>query len=726
MSQSIDRRALLASSAVLAGALATPRLAFSQAAPNGPPVAPVRPFTETLWGVEISDPYRWMEQEGPEWKAYALAENAYARKLLGAIPGRDALYDAIHRNSGVLVALSGAQIAGDHVFTEVRPAGGDTFKLYVRKGLDGEDRLLLDPDRFAPPGSHAAIDHWAASPDGRYVMFGVSPGGSEQSVAHVVRTETGEVLPEAIDRTDEASTSWANDSAGFFYNRLQAGVPDDSPDKYRFSACWYHRLGSDPASDVKVLAQGTSPDVEVADIDLPIIETTPGSDVAIGMLVGGVQNEIAAYATSVEAARAGRPTWRHICRPSDNVTGVAVHGEDIFLLSHDRASRFKVLKTTAARPHVADAVVVVPESDSVIRGIGAARDALYLTDLNAGLGGMRRLAWDGTITTIQMPFEGAIGGVFVDTTHDGCWFALEGWVRPPAVFYIAPDGRVSETSLAPKPPIDVSPYAAEETFCTAADGVKVPLSLVYRKGLKRDGQAPCWLDAYGSYGITEDPGFLARYLPFLDLGGIFATAHVRGGGELGEDWHLAGKKANKPNTWRDDIAAAEHLIAEGYTSKAKLAIGGGSAGGITVGRFMTERPELAAVVIDEVGVSNTLRSEFEPNGPPNIPEYGTVKVESDFHALYEMDSYVHVKDGVAYPSVMLTTGLNDPRVSSWEPTKMTARLQAANGGKNPIILRVETDAGHGIGSTRDQRDRELADQFAFILWRTGDPRYQPR
>ena len=417
---------------------------------------------------------------------------------------------------------------------------------------------------------------------------------------------------------------------------------------------------------------------------------------------------------------------RRICRPSDNVTGVAVHGEDIFLLSHDRASRFKVLKTTAARPHVADAVVVVPESDSVIRGIGAARDALYLTDLNAGLGGMRRLAWDGTITTIQMPFEGAIGGVFVDTTHDGCWFALEGWVRPPAVFYIAPDGRVSETSLAPKPPIDVSPYAAEETFCTAADGVKVPLSLVYRKGLKRDGQAPCWLDAYGSYGITEDPGFLARYLPFLDLGGVFATAHVRGGGELGEDWHLAGKKANKPNTWRDDIAAAEHLIAEGYTSKAKLAIGGGSAGGITVGRFMIERPELAAVVIDEVGVSNTLRSEFEPNGPPNIPEYGTVKVESDFHALYEMDSYVHVKDGVAYPSVMLTTGLNDPRVSSWEPTKMTARLQAANGGKNPIILRVETDAGHGIGSTRDQRDRELADQFAFILWRTGDPRYQPR
>ena len=284
---------------------------------------------------------------------------------------------------------------------------------------------------------------------------------------------------------------------------------------------------------------------------------------------------------------------------------------------------------------------------------------------------------------------------------------------------------MTETNLAPKPPIDASSYTSEETFCTAADGVKVPLSIVYKKGLKRDGTATLLLDAYGSYGITEDPGFLARWFPFLDLGGVFATAHVRGGGELGEDWHLAGKLATKPNTWRDDIAAAEYLVAQGYTSKSRLAIIGGSAGGITVGRFMTERPDLAAVVIDQVGSSNTLRAEFSPNGPPNVPEFGTVADQAGFKALYEMDAYQHVKDGVAYPSVLLTTGLNDPRVSSWEPTKMTARLQAATASKNPVILRVETDAGHGIGSTRDQRDHETADEVAFIMWRTGDPRFQP-
>ncbi|HXQ10479.1 MAG TPA: prolyl oligopeptidase family serine peptidase [Caulobacteraceae bacterium] len=725
MSQSIDRRALLASSAALAGALAAPRFTFAQTPAGGPPVAPVRPVTETLWGVEVTDPYRWMEQQGPEWKAYALAENDYARKMLAAIPGRDALYAAISKNSGAIVALAGAQVAGDYVFSEVRPAQAESFKLYVRNGLDGADRLLLDPDRFAPPGSHAAIDHWVASPDGKHLVFGVSPGGSEASVAHIMVTDTGELLPETIDRTEDASSSWTDDGSGFFYNRLQGGLPPDSLDKFKLSACWFHKLGSDPASDIKVLAKGTSPDVDIADIDFPVVATTTGSDVAVGLLVSGVQNELSAYAASVADARAGKPNWRRICTPADNVTDLAVHGDDIYLQSHDGASRYKVLRTTAAQPDVTNAKLVVPESASVIRGIGAARDGLYITDLNAGLGGIRRLAWDGTLTTVPMPFDGALGGVFVDTANDGCWFELEGWAKPPTVFYIAPDGKVTETNLAPKPAIDASSYTSEETFCTAADGVKVPLSIVYKQGLKRDGSATLLLDAYGSYGITEDPGFLARFFPFLDLGGVFATAHVRGGGELGEDWHLAGKKATKPNTWGDDIAAAEYLIAQGYTSKSKLAIVGGSAGGITVGRFMTERPDLAAVVIDQVGSSNTLRAEFSPNGPPNIPEFGTVTVEADFKPLYEMDAYQHVRDGVAYPSVLLTTGLNDPRVSSWEPTKMTARLQAATASKNPIILRVETDAGHGIGSTRDQRDRETADEIAFIMWRTGDARFQP-
>jgi prolyl oligopeptidase len=263
-------------------------------------------------------------------------------------------------------------------------------------------------------------------------------------------------------------------------------------------------------------------------------------------------------------------------------------------------------------------------------------------------------------------------------------------------------------------------------FATGHDGVKIPLSIIYKKGLKRNGSAPMLLEAYGAYGIKLDPVFISRWLPWMDVGGVFAVGHVRGGGELGEDWHLAGQKLTKPNTWRDTISCAEYLISQNYTSKRTLAVIGGSAGGITVGRFMTERPDLAAVVIDQVGVSDALRSEFSPNGPPNIPEFGTVTNEVGFKGLYAMDAYQHVKDGVKYPSVLLSTGLHDPRVSSWEPTKMTARLQAATASKNPVLLRVEADAGHGIGSTRAQRDQETADVMAFILCRTGNPGYQPK
>ncbi len=724
--QSMDRRTLLASSAALAGAITAPRLAFAQGA-SGPPVAPVRPVTETYFGTTVVDPYRWMETEGPEWKTYALAQAAYAKAVLDKIPGRDALVAAVARDTSAVVAVSTMAIGGDYIFTEVRPLGADTFKLFVRKGLHGADKLLIDPDAHAPAGSHSSLDWWTPSPDGEHVVFGTSPGGSENSVAHILVTETGALLPEAIDRTQYGNVSWYENGSGFFYNRLHAGATADGLDRYQHSACWFHRLNTDPSTDVKVMEQGLNHDVDVPDIAFPGVQATSGSAVALGAIVSGVQREIALYVADVGAATSGSPPWRPVCTAADKVTGAAVHGDEIFLLSHQGASNYKVIKTTALDPAVATGKVVVPPSAAVIVNVAAARDALYIQDLNAGLGGLRRMSYsDGDITSIAMPFAGSIQGLYADTLHDGVWFFLQGWVRPTTLCFVGRDGVVVQTDIAPQPPIDVSPYTSEEVFATAADGVKVPLSIVYRKGLKRDGSAPVLLNAYGAYGITEDPAFISRWLPFLDLGGVFAVGHVRGGGELGEDWHLAGYKLTKFNTWRDTIACAEHLIKAGYTSKAKLGIVGGSAGGITVGRFMTERPDLAAVVIDQVGVSNATRSEFSPNGPPNIPEFGTVTEKDGFKGLFEMDAMLHVKDGTKYPSVLLTTGLNDPRVSSWEPTKMTARLQAANAGPNPIILRIDVDAGHGIGSTRSQRDRETGDIIAFLMWRTGDPRYQPK
>jgi len=286
-------------------------------------------------------------------------------------------------------------------------------------------------------------------------------------------------------------------------------------------------------------------------------------------------------------------------------------------------------------------------------------------------------------------------------------------------------GAASDTGLIPASTVDTAAYQATEVLVKAADGTMIPLSIVSRKGLELDGTHPTYLTGYGAYGISLTPSFLSGQLALLERGGVIAVAHVRGGGEFGEDWHVAGKQATKPNTYRDLIACAEYLVRNKYTSPARLAIRGASAGGITVGMAMTERPDLFRVVLSDVGDSNALRAEYETDGDANSLEYGSAKTKPGFEALLAVDAVSHVKDGVAYPAVLLTTGINDPRVAPWQPGKMAARLQAANPGGRPVLLRVDYDAGHGIGSTRTQRDELQADQIAFMLWQMGDPEFQP-
>ena len=298
-----------------------------------------------------------------------------------------------------------------------------------------------------------------------------------------------------------------------------------------------------------------------------------------------------------------------------------------------------------------------------------------------------------------------------------------GWLLPYTTFRHDPaSGRTEPAGLAPPSTLDLGAYEAQRLTVTARDGTRVPLSVVARKGLPRDGRNPTLVQAYGSYQISINPFFSPRTLAFLERGGVFAVAHVRGGGEYGRRWWKAGQKLNKPNTWRDLIDCCEHLVKTRWASRGTLAIQGGSAGGITVGMALTERPDLFAAVISNVGVSNALRAEFGQNGPPNIDEFGSVKDEDGFRGLLAMDATQHVKPGTAYPAVLLTIGMTDPRVEAWQGAKMVAHLQRANRSRHPILLRVSFDAGHGLGSTRSQIDDERADEFAFVLWRAGRAR----
>ena len=692
-----------------------------QAVPRQP-VARIEPVSETFFGQTVVDPYRWMENaKDKDWEPFMRGQDAHARAVLGAIPGRDALKQRIAELSGGTAVAYGAQKAGTRLFYQVRPAGADNFKLAVREGAGGAERILIDPTTMKGEGGvHVSLDWWVASPEGRHVVYGLSPAGSENSVLHVMEVETMRVLPERIPGTQYAGPSWLPDGSGFFYGRVADTAKLGTVDYYKRSPALLHKLGADPKDDPLLVQHGLDAALPVGETEFPsIICARNGEWVVLG-LYGGVRRENPLFVARLADAVAGKAQWRQVCTIEDEVTGFAFDAESLYLLTTRGAENGKVLRTPLAGGSYATAAPVVPEGPLVVEGMALARDGLYLLSLDGGYHRLRRLTREGKLNDVALPFEGSINGVFASTDDDGCHIDGTAWLIPLTMFRHDPaSGQTERVDVAPPSRLDLSGYEAIRTFATARDGTKVPLSIVAKKGLKRDGRNPTLVSAYGAYQITSGPFFSPRTLALLERGGIYATAHVRGGGEYGKRWWKGGQKLTKPNTWRDLIDCCEHLIRERWASRATLTISGGSAGGITVGRALTERPDLFAGVISNVGVSNALRAEFGQNGPPNIDEFGTVKDKDGFRGLKAMDALHHVKDGARYPAVLLTIGMTDPRVEAWNGGKMAARLQRANRSRNPIMLRVSFDAGHGLGSTRSQIDSERADEFAFVLWRAG-------
>jgi prolyl oligopeptidase len=591
----------------------------------------------------------------------------------------------------------------------------------VRHERRSAERLLIDPSRAGQNGQHASLDWWVASPSGRWVCYGLSLAGSEDSVMHFVNVDSMQVLPERIDRTQYATPSWLTDESGVFYNRRAEGTARDSIDYDKDSVCWLHRLGTDAGADIKVLARGLHAGVPIDPIEEPTISTDPGSEHVVARLLGGVRRENPLYTARLADAVAGKPQWRKVCDVADEVVAFAFRGDDLFLLTTRDAPNGRVVKTSMGRPDFATARTVLGEGRVVIDHVATAKDALYVADVDGGYGGLRRLRYDGALAPVALPFQGSILGLVTETTRDGAMLTMTGWLRPPSVWSYRPDGGIQETGLSPRPRIDLSPYETMRVFAEAADGTRVPVSIVARKGLERDGSHPTIVAAYGAYQEVSRPYFDARSIAFLEQGGVLATAHVRGGGEYGKAWWQAGQKLTKPNTWRDLIACCEYLIREGWTSQPRLAIEGESAGGVAVGMALTERPDLFSVVIGKVGTYNMLRSEFGHGGQANVAEFGSIADEDGFRGLRAMDAYHAVRDGVPYPAVLLTAGMTDSRVSPWEAAKMAARLQSATGSSNPVLLRVGFDEGHGLGSTKSQLDSEAADVYSFVFWRTRAP-----
>jgi prolyl oligopeptidase len=702
--------------------------------PTPPPPPPVRPVTDTYFGTAVVDRYRYLENlNDPVVKAYFKDQNAYTRAVLARLdPARERLFRRITQLDATGTAVSSVQLDGSRYFYLRRAPADNNEKLCVRDAAGGQERVLVDPDVLATkPGQHFTINYFTPSLDGRYVAFGISEGGSEDSVIHVIETATGKQLPDAIDRAKFVGvTGWRPDGTSFYYMRLPKLAAGQSANEAEQRAVNYlHVLGSDPDKDVPVLGFGINPAIVLDPNDFSVVAVSPDSSYAIGLIVHGVRNEVTVYAAPLASVTGPQTPWKKLLDVDDGVTAFDWRGDTIYLQSHKDAPHYKVLEMSLAKPDIANAKTIVAPSTNVIQQISVAKDALYVRGIDGGIGTVGRVPFGadgaaGSSLPVALPYQGAVQLLATDPRDEGATLGLTSWTRTLLYYAYVPGGPLTDTRLKAPAPVDATPYTSVEVKAPSADGTEVPLSIVYRKGIRLDNSHPTYLEGYGAYGITLDPYFSTTRIAWLERGGVYAVCHARGGGEYGEDWHRAGMIATKQHTIDDFVGCARYLIAHRYTSAARLGGEGTSAGGILIGGAVTQHPELFAAALDVVGSSDALRQEFSPNGPPNIPEFGTVKDETGFRALLAMDAYQHVRPGVAYPAVMLITGINDPRVPPWELAKFAAALQAATSSRRPVLLRVDYDAGHGfLAASREQSDRLLADQYSFLLWQFGDPEF---
>ena len=699
--------------------------------PPRPPAAPVKPVTDEYFGHRIADPYQYMEDlKDPAVQSWIKGQADYTSSVLASIPGRDKLQARLHElNTAATARVRNLNVVpGPILFYEKTLASENVARLYTRGGIGGAERLLVDPTKLDRPGGQPhVINYYVPSWNGDRVAVGIGEGGSEMAVIHIFDTANTREWPETIDRAPFGIVAW-KDGHSFFYNRLQEMKPGMPPsEKELKSVVWLHVLGNKVEQDAPVFGYDRSAGVKVEPIDLPMLGTAADSPYAAGLLAHGVKNEPTLYIAPLASTASPSIPWKKLFDVDSEITDMATHGEDLYVVSHSDAPRSKILHVNLAQPDIERADLVVPQQKGAIKNIAGAQDALYVRELDGGIARLLRVPYGGKAEEISLPFYGNFDMQGADPRVPGIYISLSSWVKAARIYHYDPATKqLTDTGLQPLGKYDdPQDVVSEELKAPGYDGTPIPLSVIHLKNIQLNGANPVLMYGYGAYGITYDPSFSPLRLGWIEHGGVIAVAHVRGGGEYGEEWYRGGYKLTKPNTWRDFIACAEYLVKQKYTSPGKLGGEAGSAGGILIGRTITERPDLFAAVIDAVGVSDTLRVELSENGPVNTPEFGSVKTQEGFEDLYTMSSYVHVQDGVRYPAVMFTTGINDPRVTPWQAAKMTARLQAATASGKPILLRVDYQAGHGIGNTKEQVERENADEWSFLLWQFGIPGFQP-
>jgi len=686
-----------------------------------PPPTARKPVTTVYHGVKVTEDYRWLEDwSNPAVKTWSNEENACARKYLDALPGREAIRARLTTLlRGASSSFGDFKIVGGTIFAlEDQPPKQQPFLIMLKSFSDPSSaKAVVDPNAIDPRGI-TAIDWYAPSPDAKLVAVSLSEGGSENGTVHVYQVATGKEIYEPIARVNEGTAggglAWNKDGTGFYYTRYPRGKERPPQDLDFYQQVYFHKLGTSPDKDTYCIGK-----------DWPrIAETTlkrsEDGRYVLATVAYGDGGEYAFYLLGASGQ------WTRVARFEDKVTDMDFGPKDaLYLLSLKDAPRGKILHLTVSNPELSNARLIVPQSDAVIEGFTLTDSRIYVKDMMGGPSRIRVFTNDGKALGEVPVAPVSTVGQLVHVDGNDIVFNEESYVTPPAWYrYSASSGKATETALRETSPADFSDTQVVRTYAVSKDGTHVPLTILMLKGTRLDGHNPTILYGYGGFNISLTPSFSALRRLWIEQGGIYAVANTRGGGEFGEAWHHAGMLTNKQNVFDDFAACAHYLIDKKYTDRDRLAIEGGSNGGLLMGAELTQHPHLFKAVVSFVGIYDMLRVELSPNGSFNVTEFGTVKDPAQFKALYAYSPYYRVKDGTDYPASLFLTGANDPRVNPMQSRKMVARLQAANASKNPILLWTSSSSGHGIFMSLSQRVAQQTDVYAFLFHQLG-VKYKP-
>jgi prolyl oligopeptidase len=663
---------------------------------------------EILHGESIPDPYRWLEQgDDPRTQAWTASQNALTESLLAAVPARARLRARLDELLSIGALSTPEPVAGRY-FYQRRDGRQNQPVLYVREGRDGEDRVLIDPNRLDAQGT-TALDWFYPSEDGRLLAYGLSENGSEQSLLHVLEVDSGAPLPDRIPRTRSADLAWLPDGSGFYYTRYPAGGDVPAGEEHYHRSVFFHRLGTDSAGDPLIFRPAEKE-------HWPGVGLSPdGRWLVIGVARTFDQTDL--YLQDLVAGTPPVPVAKDVPATFD---GEVVRGR-LYLRTNLDAPTYRLYVVEPERPaREGWREIVPPRADAVLDGFRITGSTLALSYLERAASRLRLADLEGNgVCEVALPTIGSLFGLSGEWDGDELYYGFTSYTVPPTVYRLALPAGTTELWRRVDADLDPSRYEVRQVGYPSRDGTEVTMFVVHRSGLPRDGANPVYLSGYGGFNISMTPAFSRSLLLWLERGGVVAIPNIRGGGEYGEAWHQGGMLGHKQNSFDDFIAAAEWLIRERYTKPERLAAAGGSNGGLLMGAVLTQRPELFGAVVIQVPLLDMLRYHRFLIARLWIPEYGSAEDPEQFRWLRAYSPYHHVRDGVRYPAVLLATAESDTRVDPMHARKMAARLQAATSSDRPVLLRLEARAGHGAGKPLNKVLDELTDTWTFVFWQLG-------